>query len=120
MECFPSHYDEVVEKTVPLYHESLRVKKKWMTKAVLKLVMKKEETWRAYRKCKSKRNLKRYRSTRNATTTAIRKAKYDFEHRLAREVRDNPRSFLLMHEAKHQSERTCRLLRREMAAQRHH
>ena len=92
---FLHHYHDIVQKTVPLYqvHQG-KAKKKWMTNDVLRLIQKKEAMWNSYRhKKSSKRKLKRYREARNKVTTAIRRAKYAFEHKLAEEVRENPRAF---------------------------
>ena len=94
-QTFLHHYNDIVEKTVPFYQgNGRRPRKKWMTSGVLSLIQRKEVLWKAYRKNKkSKRNQRRYNKIRNKVTAAIRRAKYAFEHQLAREVRDNPRAF---------------------------
>ena len=93
-DTFLNHYHEVVRVTVPFYPEGRgKAGKKWMNNHILGLIRKKEEMWKIYRKRKSQRSFSRYKRARNKVTSEIRKAKYNFEHRLAKEVRDNPKSF---------------------------
>ena len=92
---FLDQYQDVVNKTVPLYQQSgSRRKKKWVTGDVLHHTQKKEEAWKRLRKNKGSRGLRRiYNLARNSATNAVRKAKSEFEHKLACDIKTNPRAF---------------------------
>ena len=92
---FLSYYTSIVEQCVPTYRtDRSRKLKKWMNMSVLRLVRQKEEAWKKYRKnTNSKRLYRKYQHVRNNVTTAVRNAKFEFEHRLAREVKRNPKAF---------------------------
>ena len=54
----------------------------------------KEEAWIRHRRNGKSNRLKQiYIKARNDTTKVVRKAKYDFEHRLAEEIRFDQRAF---------------------------
>ena len=101
-ETFCKFFSIVVKQCVLLYDiGKLRKSKKWMNKHLLEMIRKKEEAWKKYRKnMKLKRLLKRYQYTRNKVTSAVRKAKFEYEHKLAKEVKNNPKAFYAMHVVK--------------------
>ena len=92
-DVFLKHFNDVVGKTVPMYQVNMRTRKKWMTRYISKLIQSKDSAWKEYRNSRTARHLRMYKRARNQTTAAIRKAKYNFEHKLADEVQSNPKAF---------------------------
>ena len=94
-DIFLTHYNTIIDATVPFYPSKTRNRhKKWVNKQVLDQVRRKEEAWiRHRRNRKSKRLKKMYIEARNVATKTVRQAKYDFEHRLASEIKSDPRAF---------------------------
>ena len=65
-----------------------------MNMQLLKMIQKKEEAWRRYRSnTRSNKLRKNYQRIRNDVTTEVRRAKFEYEHRLAKEVKSNPKAF---------------------------
>ena len=65
-----------------------------MNMQLLKMIQKKEEAWRRYRSnTRSNKQRKNYQRIRNDVTTEVRRAKFEYEHRLAKEVKSNPKAF---------------------------
>ena len=95
-DIFLTHYQNAISQTVPFYPDTRRKqgKKKWITREVLKHVRKKEEAWVRLRKNRKSKRLKEiYTQIRNTATRVVRKAKFDFEHKLAREIKSDPKGF---------------------------
>lgn len=65
----------------------------WINNDVRKAVRNKKKAWNKYYYSKTIANLEHFKRKRNQATTTIRKAKRDFEKRLARQIRENLRSF---------------------------
>ena len=93
-DIFLKHINHVVGRTFPMYQcGGTRSRKKWMTHDISKLIQHKEAAWKAFRDSRTKRHQRLYKRARNQTTTAVRKAKYNFERKLADEVGSNPKAF---------------------------
>ena len=92
---FLGHYRRVVEKTVPLYPiRTQKQHKKWVNKQVLNIVWQKKEAWIRHRKHRKSKRLKEvYLHIQNKCMQIVRKAKQDYEHKLAQEIRYDPRAF---------------------------
>ena len=88
-------YNSVVNQCVPVYNVNKgKRKRKWMNMQLLKMIQKKEEAWRRYRSnTRSNKLRKNYQRIRNDVTTEVRRAKFEYEHRLAKEVKSNPKAF---------------------------
>lgn len=92
---FLEKYNNIVDECVPMYAANkVKGRKKWMNRHLLRMTKKKDEAWKKHRKHKkSKRLRKAYQKLRNQVTTTIRRAKSDYEHSLAKEVKQNPKVF---------------------------
>ena len=93
---FLNKYQSTISQTVPLYSHARRgrYKKKWVTREVLQQVKLKEDAWSKLRKNRNSKRLRQlYVQARNTATKTVRKAKYDFEHKLANEIKSNPKAF---------------------------
>ena len=86
---FSCLYQMVVRQCVPLYVVCKgKRKKKWMNKCLHQMIQRKEEAWKRHRRnMKSKTLLKKYQDIRNKVTSAVRRAKHEYEHKLAKEVK---------------------------------
>ena len=95
-DIFFTHYQQVIGQTVPYYPDMRgnQGKKKWITREVLKHVQKKEEAWVKFRRNRKSRRLREvYTQIGNTATRIVRKAKFDFQHKLAQEIRATPKAF---------------------------
>jgi len=68
-------------------------KNDWISKATLKLIKKREAKWKRYRKVSTSSNYEAYRLVRNKVTAAVRQDKMDFQNRLVRSFKGNPKRF---------------------------
>ena len=93
---FLAHYNQAVEESVPKsvttvsnkYHKPL-----WMRFETLKLIKKKHHTHDRYLNTKNDGDKERYKAIRNKVTHQIKEDRMNFEHKLAREVKENSRVF---------------------------
>ena len=65
----------------------------WITKATIKEIRKREKAWIHYKKTESNTQYRVYKSIRNRVTRLIRKDKEDYQKRLVRRFKDNPKRF---------------------------
>ena len=89
---FHSILDKLIHKYVP--------KKKphnygcpWITKDLSKILRNKNRSWRLYFKNKTRENWNLFKIQRNLSNRAVRKAKSDFERKIATEIGINPKQF---------------------------
>ena len=94
-DVFLDHYNTVIDKCIPLNKskKGRNGNKKWMTRDVMAAIHRKEEAWLRYRKKRNKVRMSEYKKLRNKATQSIRKAKYQFEVDLAKDVKSNPKAF---------------------------
>ena len=65
----------------------------WLKRKVKKAIDKRHKFWKEYKINPSYENMVRYKSKRNEVTVDIRKAKADFELKLAENIKEDPKSF---------------------------
>ncbi|XP_071482066.1 uncharacterized protein [Diadema antillarum] len=98
-DIFEMTLHRAIEDCVPLKRKRKRNRPEWMNNEALEAVRRKRKAWNKYRDSKRKQhpdvNLhwKEYVRIRNITTSVIRKAKADFENKLAEEIKQNAKSF---------------------------
>ena len=111
------HVNDVIDKTVLKCHVSGKLRrKKWVTKRVESLIKLKQSALKAYRHSKTKKHLKAYQKVRNQVTSAARKAKFDFQHKLASKVKGNPRAFVAYARSQTSIREEVTCVREEMVA----
>jgi ribonucleases P/MRP protein subunit RPP40 len=66
---------------------------RWMKRKILRLVKLKEKQWKKFKERPSHENQLRYKKTRNEVCNEIRKAKADFEGKIAERIKEDPKSF---------------------------
>ena len=86
-------YNQGLEKYVPKikYCINAQQKPKWMNHESVIWINKKKMAWSRYRRRKTTLRYEMYCRVRNTTTSKIREAKMDFEKRLAKEAKKNPK-----------------------------
>ena len=83
-----------IEKCVPLKRTSKRKDKPpWMDKAARKQIKSKTCAWNRYLQSKTYQKYLDYVKCRNKTTKSLKKAKKEFERKLAADCKKNPKSF---------------------------
>ena len=83
------------DKYLPLkwHYGTSKRKNCWITKATIKETRKREKAWIHYKKTESRTQYKAYKSIRNRVTRLIRKDKEEYQKRLVRCFKDNPKRF---------------------------
>lgn len=93
-ESFREEYNRIVKMCVPTYRRRQGfIKAKWINRRVQMLIKKKQEAWRKYRARKSVSHHDKYNSARNLVTREVRKAKYDYERKVALDSVSNTKHF---------------------------
>ena len=97
--CCNEHMNQVMENNIPntkpskSTNTSKRKNPLWMSNKTLKAVKKKYHTWKRYTWIRQYQDYLRYIQVRNAATRDIRRAKRDFEKKLAADIKLNPKCF---------------------------
>ena len=94
MKCgINSVIDEAINMFVPLGHNKSRKTPRWMNKAANSARKYKSRMWNRYRQSKTYNDLVEYKIAQNRAVKEYRKAKKQFEKKLAKDIRSNPKSF---------------------------
>jgi len=91
--AFSSKLHEVIDAYVPV--KKLKTKKKclWLTKKVRSAIKKRNKKWKFYCVSRSDTDYAKYKQCRNAVVRELRKARKNFESKLAADIKNNPKSF---------------------------
>lgn len=90
---FCSIIDTAVEKFVPLGYAKSKKYPRWMNKTAKAARKYKSKMWIAYRASDTYNDLVEYKRAQNKAVKEYRKAKRQFEKKLAKDVKQNPKSF---------------------------
>ena len=82
-----------VEKHIPKAKIGQSAQPSWMTLTTRKHVKDKHKAWNKYQKNSTADNWSMYKKARNAATEEVKRSKQDFERQIAREIKENPKSF---------------------------
>ena len=95
VENFYNKIKDIEKETIPEYTGAHKTKKKapWMDKACLKAVKRKYHSWKRYQSSRSYQKYKSYIKERDKTAKKIRQAKDDYEAKIAKECKANPKVF---------------------------
>ncbi|XP_071941051.1 uncharacterized protein [Antedon mediterranea] len=85
--------NECVSIYVPLRRKNVNTKKEWMNNELKNEIKKKHNKWNRFQKKKNKQSWSEFTIQRNRTTYLIKKTKAEFELKLARDVKTNPKNF---------------------------
>ena len=93
VEVFYKKVDDISRECIPLKKNLKRYNRPpWMTKKARKCIRKKKCAWDRYIKSPSYNKYTQYIKERNAACKKLRKAKKDFEKKLAKECKKNPKA----------------------------
>lgn len=86
--------DDVCKKCIPTKVSSTsNVKPKWMNKEAFTCFINKQRAWKRYCKNKNPDNLSLYKTALNRASTVYKKAKKDYEEKLAKDIKSNHKHF---------------------------
>ena len=93
-EYFYTNVNQVVEECVPKVKSSkCKPKPAWMDSYCIKLNRKKKKAWKRYSHSRNWQDYYRYCAIRNKATREIRFAKRRYEKSIAKDIKQNPKSF---------------------------
>ena len=96
LECYNLLIDklnELITCHVPVKKFKTKKKCLWLNRNVKKAIKKRNKKWKLYRITKKDADFRRYKECRNLVVKELRKARKKFEHKLALEIKRNPKSF---------------------------
>ena len=92
-EIFKAKLLEGESEYVPVKSRTQKTKPKWMTRQANKARHKKYKIWKRYQQTKFREDYKVYKKALNKATRKIREAKQDFEMKLAKNIKQDTKSF---------------------------
>ena len=66
---------------------------KWITKGIKRKINKRNYLWKKFRNYATYENESKYKTSRNQVTASIRKAKREFELKIAQQIQEDPKAF---------------------------
>lgn len=84
---------ESIERNIPMQKIGNKFKKKWMTKETLSVVKEKHRAYKKYRKLGTEESKESYNKAKQEAIYVTRKARMEFETRIANNFKDNPKEF---------------------------
>ena len=84
---------ESVERNVPMQKVVKTFKKKWMTQEVLNVVKEKHKAYKKYRRLRTNESKHDYNRTKQMAIYVTKKARTEFETRIANNIKENPKEF---------------------------
>ena len=90
---FCSIINQAIDLFVPLGYNKTRKNPSWMNKSANSARKYKTRMWDRYRQSKSYNDLVEYKIAQNKAVKEYRKAKRQFERKLAKDIKSNPKSF---------------------------
>ena len=84
---------ESVERNVPMQKVFKTFKKKWMTQEVLNVVKEKHKAYKKYRRLRTNESKDDYNRAKQMAIYVTKKARTEFETRIANNIKENPKEF---------------------------
>ena len=85
--------DSVIDRYVPMKKQGKRSKQKHLSKEAFRKIRYKHNMWRVYKHTGKDKDYEVYKEALNAATNEVRKSKRNFEHKLARNIKSDSKSF---------------------------
>ena len=92
-ELFKNKLNECTKKFVPQKIIRTNNQPPWMNRTLLRLIRKKRRIWKKYNKYRSLENKTEYENVERLVRNQIRNSKKNYERRLAKETKTNPKVF---------------------------
>jgi hypothetical protein len=90
---FRSFIDQAIDRFVPVGYTKSRQNPRWMNRVAKSARNYKSKMWVRYRQSRSYNDLIEYKIAQNKAVKEYRKAKRQFEKNLAKDIKNNPKSF---------------------------
>ena len=90
---FKARLDEVQAKHVPLKKRRCNRRPVWMNARILRTIRKKRKLWKRYSQSRDYEDHQAYKRVEKEVQRSVRKAKRDFERKLAKSAKSNPKQF---------------------------
>ena len=87
------HWPNIIDSYVPMKKQGKRSKKKHLSKEAFRKMRYKQNMWRVYKHTGKDEDYEVYKEALNAATNEVRKAKRNFEHKLAQNIKSDSKSF---------------------------
>ena len=85
--------DRAIDSYVPMKKQGKRSKKKHLSKEAFRKLRYKQNMWRVYKHTGKDKDYEVYKEALDAATNEVRKAKRNFEHKLAQNIKSDSKSF---------------------------
>ena len=85
--------DRAIDSYVPMKKQGKRSKKKHLSKEAFRKIRYKQNMWRVYKHTGKDKDYEVYKEALNDATNEVRKAKRNFEHKLAQNIKSDSKSF---------------------------
>ena len=85
--------DSAIDSYVPMKKQRKRSKKKHLSKEAFRKIRYKHKMWRAYKHTGKDKYYEAYKEALNGATNEVRKSKQNFEHKLAKNIKSDSKSF---------------------------
>ena len=93
--------DTAIDSYVPMKKQGRRSKKKHLSKEAFRKMRYNQNMWRVYKHTGKDKDYEVYKEALNAATNEVRKAKRNFEHKLAQNIKSDSKSFYAYVRSKH-------------------
>ena len=90
---FKGEIERLCNAHIPMKSNASKKDPLWMTSEVKQIVHEKHKTWMKYYYCRTDLNYKEYKLANKKCSKVIQQAQKSLEHKIANEVKDNPKSF---------------------------
>ena len=90
---FRGELDRAIDSYVPMKKQGKRSKKKHLSKEAFRKIIYKHNMWRVYKHTGTDKDYDAYKEALNSATNAVRKSKRNFEHKLAKNIKSDSKSF---------------------------
>ena len=90
---FKVTYSSIVDACIPKKKRRNNSKPLWMQKNAMKIIRKKRKLWKHYTQSQDYQSYLAFKRVQNEVKSVVRKAKREFEKKLASDVKKNPKAF---------------------------
>ena len=92
-ERFKAVYNSAVQQCIPIQKTDKKKKPPWLTNDLLKLVRQKQKAWNDHRNKRSAETWEEVKKMTKVLKKRVQKAKLNFERKLAKNAKQNPKAF---------------------------
>ena len=90
---FKDRLTRTIDECIPKKRRRNNSKPLWMQRNIIRIIRKKRRLWKQYTSSREYQSYLAYKRVQRETKSAVRKAKKEFEKKLASDVKKNPKAF---------------------------